>query len=238
MERWKPYIRWAAVALAAVALVFAFVSPHRSDPPALVDDSPPPAQPTDPPSVASLPGTPATPPAATQLAVYVVGAIRHAGVFRLPPGSRIVDAVNDAGGFSADADPEAINLAEPLADGMKVDIPKKGAHVSFAADDATGGGTYDAASGPPSSPASSHRTSRHRSSGRSGASKLQPGQTIDVNTASEADLERLPGVGPSLARRIVEYRQSNGPFSTPDDLQNVSGIGPSKFAKMEPYVKV
>lgn len=234
MEHLKPYLRWAAVVLAAIALAFAFITPHRSDPVALPDDSPPPALS----NAATAEPQPAASPTAGALAVYVVGAIRHAGVFHLPSGSRIVDAVNDAGGFSADADPEAINLAQPLADGMKVDVPKKGARVSFAPDDATGGSAYDVTSGVPSSPASSHRTSRHRSSGRSGVSKLAPGETIDVNTASETDLERLPGVGPSLARRIVEYRQANGPFATPDDLQNVSGIGPSKFAKMEPFIRL
>jgi len=236
MERFKPYARWAAVVVGAVALAFAYIAPHRSDSVAVSDDSPPPPQAIASADVAAS-AVPAS-PSPGEIAVYVCGAIRHVGVFRLAPGSRIVDAVTQAGGLAGDADPEAINLAEPLVDGMKIDVPKKGARpVTYSSDSGTA--TYDVAStGASATGSSSHRSTHHRSSGRSGASKLQPGQTVDVNTASESDLERLPGVGPSLARRIVEYRQANGPFTTPDDLQNVSGIGPSKFAKMEAFVRV
>jgi len=156
----------------------------------------------------------------------------------LAPGSRVVDAVAQAGGLASDADPEAINLAEPLVDGMKIDVPKRGARAATYSFDA-GSTAYDVAStSAMAAGSSSHRSSTHHRSGRSGVSKLQPGQTVDVNTASESELERLPGVGPSLARRIIEYREANGPFATPDDLQNVSGIGPSKFAKMEAFVRV
>lgn len=137
----------------------------------------------------------------------------------------MVDAVNQAGGLAREADDEAVNLAEPITDGMKIDVPKKGAPRDLSADAAE-------------APASSRHTSRHRGSGRSGSHKLQPGQTLDINTASEAELTQLPGVGPSLARRIVEYREANGPFATVDDLQNVSGIGSSKFAKMEQFIKL
>ena len=233
MERFKPYARWAAVIAGAIALVFAYIAPHRSDSVVVADDSPPPPQ-----AVASAEVAASASPSPGEISVYVCGAIRHIGVFRLAPGSRVVDAVTQAGGLATDADPEAINLAEPLVDGMKIDVPKKGARPSTYSFDG-GSATYDVAStGASNTGSSSHRTTHHRSSGRSGASKLQPGQTVDVNTASESELERLPGVGPSLARRIIEYREANGPFATPDDLQNVSGIGPSKFAKMEAFVRV
>ena len=163
MDTIKPIMRWVAIAIAAGALVFAYVAPHRSDPPATPDDSPPPV----------LSATPAATPIAASsdrpspnsMAVYVCGAIRRSGVFKLPPGSRVVDAMNLAGGLSKDADPESINLAEPLTDGMKVDVPKKGSHVSDA-------GAFDSFDRPA---ATTHRTSRHRSSGRSGSHKLQPG---------------------------------------------------------------
>lgn len=235
MERFKPYARWAAIFVGAVALAFAYFVPHRSDSLAVSDDSPPP-QAAASADVAASAGP--APPSPGEIAVYVCGAIRHVGVFRLAPGSRVVDAVAQAGGLAGDADPEAINLAEPLVDGMKIDVPKKGARPSMYSFDG-GGATYEVAStGSSATGSSSHRSTHHRSSGRSGASKLQPGQTVDVNSASESELERLPGVGPSLARRIIEYREANGPFATPDDLQNVSGIGPSKFAKMEAFVRV
>ena len=234
MERFKPYARWAAVVAGAFALAFAYFVPHRSDSVVATDDSPPP-QTAAPAEIASAASAAASP---TEIAVYVCGAIKHVGVFKLTPGSRVVDAVNEAGGLASDADAEAINLAEPVVDGMKIDVPKKGARPEASAFDSSGT-TYDVAStGLSATGSSSHRSTHHRSSGRTGASKLQPGQTVDVNTASEAELERLPGVGPSLARRIIEYREANGPFATPDDLQNVSGIGPSKFAKMEAFVRV
>jgi competence protein ComEA len=234
MERFKPYARWAAVVAGAIALAFAYFVPHHPDAAVVSDDSPPPqnAVPADVAVVASASPSPA------ELAVYVCGAIKHVGVFRLSPGSRVVDAVNEAGGLSSDADAEEINLAEPLVDGMKIDVPKKGTRPETYSFD-SGGPTYDVASaGSSATGSSSHRSTHHRSAGRSGATKLQPGQTVDVNTASESDLERLPGVGPSLARRIIEYREANGPFATADDLQNVSGIGPSKFAKMEAFIRV
>jgi len=236
MERFKPYARWAAVVAGAIALAFAYFAPHRSDSVVVADDSPPPPQPIASADLGAF-AAPAS-PSTGQLAVYVCGAIRHVGVFRLASGSRVVDAVTQAGGLAGDADSEAINLAEPLVDGMKIDVPKKGAHPATYSFDG-GSATDDVAStGASATGSSSHRSTHHRSSGRSGVSKLQPGQSVDVNTASENDLERLPGVGPSLARRIIEYRQANGPFTTPDDLQNVSGIGPSKFAKMEAFVRV
>ena len=235
MERFKPYARWAAVVAGAIALAFAYFVPHRPDSVVIAGDSPPPPQAAAPADLAATASAPRSP---IEIAVYVCGAIKHVGVFKLTPGSRVVDAVNQAGGLASDADAEAINLAEPLVDGMKIDVPKKGARPETYSFD-SGGATYDVASaGSSTGGSSSHRSTHHRSSGRSGASKLQPGQTVDVNTASEAELERLPGVGPSLARRIIEYREANGPFATPDDLQNVSGIGPSKFAKMEAFVRV
>jgi competence protein ComEA len=226
MDTIKPILRWVAVALAAGALVFAYLAPHHADSAATPDDSPPPAasSTSSPAPIAAASDSPSP----NSIAVYVCGEIRKSGVFKLPPGSRVVDAVNLAGGLTKDADPESINLAEPLTDGMKVDVPKKGAHVNDAGAFDT---VYRAAS-------SSHRSPRHRSSGRSGSHKLQPGQTLDINTATEAELAQLPGVGPGLARRIVEYREANGPFATTDDLQNVSGVGPSKFAKMESYLRV
>ena len=233
MENYKPILRWIAVAFVGAALLFAYFAPRRSDQAAAPDDSPPQITSTASPLVSAAPTSAPTPvdsPAPASIAVYVCGAIKKTGVFRLAPGSRVVDAVNVAGGLAKDADDEAINLAEPVTDGMKVDVPKKGARR---ADDY---GSLDNASGGAAS--SSHHSSRHRGSGRSGSHKLQPGQTLNINIASEAELMQLPGVGPGLARRIIEYREANGPFATPDDLQNVSGVGPSKFAKMEGFIRV
>ena len=243
MENVKLVMRWGAIALAVVALVFAYVSPHHGDAADPASDSPPPAMPAPTTSQASAAAAQfAVSPTPSSAAVYVVGAVNRAGVYHVAPDARIVDALHQAGGMTKDADPEAINLAAQVADGMKVDVPRKGASPTSYADDGIDTATAKGASGTrfdlrSASPGSSH-SSRHRSAGRAGSHKLQPGQTLDVNTATEGELTQLPGVGPSLARRIVEYREANGPFATPDDLQNVSGIGPSKFAKMADYVKI
>jgi competence protein ComEA len=163
----------------------------------------------------------ATPP---RVVVYVCGHVRRPGVYEMPPGARVADGISRAGGALADADLEQLNLAQPLSDAMKVDVPRKGEHPAIVL-----------AAGDTSGQPASHRA-RHYA-GRS-SHKLQPGQTLDINTASEAELTQLPGVGPSLAARIVEYRTENGPFQSVDDLQNVSGIGPSKFDKMVAYLRL
>jgi len=227
MEQFKPLLRWVAVGIAACAAVFAYITPHRTDQSTAPDDSPPPQMPA---YASATPAAPTPDASPSLVSVYVCGAIKNPAVYRLAPGSRIIDAVTKAGGLSRDADAEAINLAEPLVDGMKVDIPKKGAHTVGELEN----GAVDLHGRPQTT---SHRSSHH-GTGRSGSHKLQSGQTIDINTASETDLTQLPGVGPTLARRIVEYRQANGPFATVDDLQNVSGVGPSKFAKMEAFLRV
>ena len=166
----------------------------------------------------------------TSVHVYVCGAVRKPGVYSLSAGARVVDAIAQAGGAADNSDLEQLNLAEPLTDAMKVDVPVKGQQLAaaFAKADTPGSALTTTALG---------RSSRHRSS-RSGSHKLSAGQTLDINTASESELVQLPGVGPGLARRIVEYRTANGRFQMPDDLQNVSGIGSSKFAKMEPFIRI
>ena len=165
-------------------------------------------------------------PAPTDIAVYVCGDVHRPGVYTFRSGQRVADGIARAGGALADADLEQIKLAQPLTDAMKIDVPKKGQIVAISSGEAPS--ALDAGS--------PHRRSARRG-GRS-SHKLQPGQTLDVNTASESELTSLPGVGPSLARRIAEYRTANGPFQTVDDLQNVSGIGPAKFDKMAPYIRL
>lgn len=161
---------------------------------------------------ATLPAT-ATPtetPAATEtpapLTVYVTGAVNNPDtVLVLPPGSRAQAAIEGAGGFSDDANRTAINLAAPLRDGDQIHVP-----------------TLDEST--PLTPASSEggiiRTSEPSPLPQSDSSAL-----ININTATQAELETLPRIGPALAQRIIAYRESNGPFQTIEDLLNVSGIG-------------
>jgi len=220
---WK-YIAIALVSLALAFLVSRFAVPQPS---AASGDAPGavparllsgPADPTDAPS------------AAAEEIVYVCGAVRKPGVYQLRAGARVADALARAGGATTQAEVEQLNLAELLADGMKIVVPRKG-QAAIASSPIEAESQTAIVAG-----AATRRP--HRTHGAGGRHKLAPGQTLDVNAASEQELMALPGVGPGLARRIVEYRTTNGPFQTVDDLQNVSGIGPSKFDKMAPYIRL
>lgn len=153
---------------------------------------------------------------ALQIVVHVAGEVRRPGVYELPPGSRIIDAVNAAGGITARADVEVINLATPLIDSSQVYVPAKGSvrQQSFA------------------------RPQPGMNVGASTDSQQASSGLVNINRATAAELEKLPGVGPSTAQAIIDYRNSHGPFASPEDLLNVKGIGPSKFAAMQPLVGV
>ena len=152
---------------------------------------------------------------AAALTVHVVGAVAAPGVVSVPAGSRAVDAVAAAGGLTAEADPAGVNLARPLADGEQVVVPRPGEVVSAAP-----------AAGAPVA------------GGPGGGAPAAPAAPVDLNTASAADLDALPGIGPVLAGRIVEVRQADGPFATVDELVEVPGIGDAVLARLRPLVRV
>lgn len=149
------------------------------------------------------------------IVVHVAGHVLAPGVYTVPPGARVVDAVRAAGGADASAQPDAINLAQPLHDGDRVYVP--------GADDSSGvpAGVTPAA-----------------------GAAVVPGGTeapagpLDLNTATEQQLDALPGVGPSTAAAIVAHRQANGPFASVDDLDAVRGIGPTKLEALRGLVTV
>ena len=151
---------------------------------------------------------------ASQIVVHVAGEVRHPGVYELSIGSRIIDAVNAAGGFTARADDEVINLATPVVDSSQIYIPAKGSvrHQSFARPQ-------------PGMNVAAATNAQESSNG-----------LVNINRATAAELEKLPGVGPSTAQAIIDYRNSHGPFASPEDLLNVKGIGPAKFAAMQSLV--
>jgi competence protein ComEA len=141
--------------------------------------------------------------------VHVAGAVLVPGIFELPARSRVADAIDRAGGPAAGADPGALNLAAPLVDGTRIYVPVAGEDVPIevtAVD--PGASEVDAEGAGP----------------------------IDVNRASTAELEMLPGVGPATAAAIVTERDRNGPFVSFEDLERVSGIGPAKLAALEGLV--
>jgi competence protein ComEA len=124
-------------------------------------------------------------------------------VYDLPFGSIVQDAIDAAGGLSADASQDRVNLAAALEDGQQVYVPEF-------SDEAA-----------PSIPNPGNST-----------------EQISINTASAPELERLPGIGPVLAQRIVEYREQNGPYQRLEDLLEVEGIGPSKLESVQDYIQV
>lgn len=164
--------------------------------------------------------------------VHVTGRVKVPGVYDLKPESRVKDAVHAAGGPASNADLESINLAGKLEDGMQIYIAKAG-EVAKPAVSVVKGGT---SSGNQEAGAKSSASDKSPSSG--GAAKLsKPGSgTVNINSAGEAELQRLPGIGPSMAQRILEYRTANGRFSSIDELDEVKGIGPAKLAKMRPFI--
>lgn len=169
------------------------------------------------PSPPSSPALTLTPPATTStvpdsVVVHVAGAVRRPGVYELPGTARVAVAIDAAGGSTPSAELDALNLAAPLADGQRIYVPERGevdpASVAVA-DDATAVGTVSEPAGP-----------------------------VDLNTATVAELEALPGVGPATAAAIVDDRERNGPFPSVDDLERVPGIGPAKLAALRDLVTV
>lgn len=156
----------------------------------------------------------------TEVVAHAAGAVAQPGVHRLPPGARVDDLIRAAGGLAPDADPARLNLAAPLADGDRVYVPRRGEADLPAVALPEGGAAGTGAGGP------------------GGGAGEDEGAPIDINTADEAQLDELPGVGPSIAAAIVAHREENGPFRSVDDLLDVRGIGEAKLAEIRPRATV
>lgn len=152
--------------------------------------------------------TPGATVAPARIYVHVDGQVRAPGLYVLPTGSRVVDAIASAGGFADEADRAAVNLARVVSDGEQLVVPEKGVAPPAGAAPAEGAG------------------------GAPGAT------TIDLNTADSAALEELPRIGPALAQRIIEWRDANGRFTAVEDLLAVSGIGEKMLESLRPHVRV
>jgi competence protein ComEA len=163
------------------------------------------------------------PTAASVVLVHVVGQVRRPGVVRLPPGSRVQDAVSAAGGVLRSADLNHLNLARVVADGEQIVVPKPGEMIPMQ------GATSGQGAGPGSGSGSQ---------GGQGSTGGATGALVDLNTADAAALDSLPGVGPVLSQRILDWRTQHGRFSSVDELGEVSGIGDKLMAQLGPRVKV
>jgi competence protein ComEA len=165
------------------------------------------------------PSTTTTDPVPASVVVDVVGAVRHNGVVRLRPGSRVVDALAAAGGAAADADLVRLNLAAPVADGARIAVPRLGAPAPEVDPVAVTGAPAPAGTG-------------------NGSGATSPSSPVDLNTASAEQLDALPGIGPATAAAIIADRQANGPFRSVDDLGRVRGIGDAKLQQLRGLVRV
>ncbi len=156
----------------------------------------------------AAPDTSATPASSGQVAVHVAGRVRRPGLVRLPAGSRVHDAIRAAGGVTAGADLNAVNLARKLTDGEQIRVP---------------------APGDPAPPPDATTTP--------GSLGGTPSAPLDLNTATPEQLDTLPGVGEVTANRIVTYRSAH-PFTTVDELLEVPGIGQRRFEQLKDLVTV
>jgi len=149
---------------------------------------------TGPPAGKPIRLTPASP---VSIKVQVDGAVLSPGLYSLPSGSRVEDAVNLAGGMSKDARISAINLAKVIEDGDKITIPSE-----------------------------------------KGFTDSKPSSLLDLNQATQSELDQLPGIGESRAQAILEYRESEGLFTSVDELLKVPGITESVFAEIQDLVTI
>lgn len=152
--------------------------------------------------------------------IHITGQVLNPGVISLDEGSRIIDAVNKAGGLTKEADLSKINLAYILEDAQKVYIPSvNDKEESKYISDGSGDTEIVTSSG-------------------SSENKKEEKLMVNINTANAIELSKLPGIGNSTALKIIHYRNENGKFNTIEDLKNVSGIGDSKFNKIKDNICV
>ncbi|MBM3179668.1 MAG: ComEA family DNA-binding protein [Chloroflexi bacterium] len=161
-------------------------------------------------------------PTKAPLAVHVIGAVPRPGLYEFAEGARNQDAIDAAGGLLSSANVDAINLAALLTDGQQLNIPYLEGQAP--AEEST---SLEL----PGSSANNEISTPESSSSTDG-------ELININTATLEELDSLPGIGPTIAQRIIDYRNENGPFSTIEEIMDVSGVGPATFDEIENMITV
>ncbi len=161
------------------------------------------------------------PPTPIPIQVHVSGEVQNPGVYALPPGNRVQDAVEAAGGLTDNANHTSLNLASPLEDGMRVQVPAQPQVESPSPTTANTPKDAESPSNPTSPPAAAPSS-----------------ELIDINTATQEQLEILSGIGPATAQKIIAFRDENGLFTSIEEIQKVSGIGPVTFENIKDFITV
>ncbi len=151
-----------------------------------------------------------------QVIIHITGSVKNPGIVKLKEGSRIEDAIEAAGGLTENADITNVNLAYVLDDGIKIKIP------SVTDEDIE-------------DEVISENIGENIVEENNETSK---GNIVNINKATESELQELPGIGSSLASKIIEYRNQNGKFNNIEDIKNVNGIGESKYSSIKDLIKV
>ena len=152
-----------------------------------------------------------------EIAVHITGEVKKQGLIYLKEGSRVADAIEKAGGETKNADLSQINLAYVLQDGQKIYVPNKNEKISQYITGNSG----------------NNDTEENNTSDLS-----KEDSKVNINTANQSELDSLPGIGPSIAQKIIDYREENGNFKTIEELQNVKGIGDAKYEEIKDRVTV
>lgn len=161
-------------------------------------------------------------PTKAPIAVHVIGAVPRPGLYEFAEGARVQDAIDAAGGLLSTANVNAINLAALLGDGQQLSVPYlSGQEPVGEASTLELPGSFD-----------------NNDSASEESSISADGELININTATLEELDGLPGVGPTIAQRIIDYRTENGAFSTIDEIMDVSGVGPATFDEIKDLITV